>query len=281
MAALDLSPLAGMLESPKRRPARGASLKRHRVVQLAKKLAALRAEGLALYRPLPAVECFHASMAKFRVVDGSNRSGKTNAGAAEATRMLCGVDPYDKYVRQNGMALIVGLDRDHLALMWAKCAEPGAFSKIRDEHTNLWRAVRPDPDDPLHLDPYDLAYCEKWRDAPPLLPERLIKSIVWEEAGKKVPRVVRFTTGWESWWRSSMGKSPQGAHLNGAWIDEQIDNEDFYNEAHRGVVGLAHEPPQHRPRLFWTQRLRISICNSRTCAMMQREAIRVRPHFGS
>ena len=251
MTLLDLSPLASLVPTPKRRPARGASLTRLKAVKLAKRLAALRAESLALYQPLPAAELFHASTAKFRVVDGSNRSGKTNAGAVEACRMLCGVDPYDKYVRKDGIALIIGLNTKHLATMWKKCARPGAFSIIRDEHTNLWRSVRPDPNDPLHLDPYDLAYQEKWKDAPPFLPPRLIKSLAWEDKGKGVPRLVTFFTGWESWWHSSEGKSPQGDHLNGVWLDEHLDNEDFFNEAKRGIVALK-ERSRHIPRLFWS-----------------------------
>lgn len=248
---MNLSPLAGLIEPPKRRPPRGASLKRLRLVKLARKLAKLRAEGLALYRPLPEVERFHASLKKYRVVDGSNRSGKTNSGAVETCRMLCGCDPHDKGIKNDGKALIVGLDGDHLAMMWAKCARPGAFSIIRDEDTRLWRAVRPDPDDPLHLDPYDEAYREQWKDSPPLLPKRMIKSIAWEEKGKGIPRRVTFTNGWDSLWRSSKGDSPQGDHLNWVWIDEQIENEDFFEEGRRGIVALK-ETPQHMPRMIWT-----------------------------
>ncbi len=178
-------------------------------------------------------------------------SGKTNAGAVETCRILCGADPHDKAVKKNAKALIVGLDGDHLAMMWGKCAHPGAFSIIRDEHTNLWRAVRPDPNDPLRLDPYDEAYREKWKDSPPLLPERMIRSIAWEEKGKGIPRRVLLANGWDSLWRSSKGSSPQGEHLNLVWIDEQIENEDFFEEGRRGIVGLK-ETTQHTPRMIWS-----------------------------
>jgi len=214
-------------------------------------LAKIRGEALALYNPLPVAEWFHACMKKYRVMDGSNRAGKTLAAAIEAIRFFLGCDPYDKAIRNNGKAWVVGLDGDHLSLMWSICSKPGAFSKIRDERTGVWRAVRPDPNDPLHLDPYDDAYREKWRDAPPLIPARLIKSAAWEDRSKGIPRKIVFQTGWESLWRSSKGDSPQGDHLNLAWIDEQIENEDFYREAQRGIVGLA-ESPQHIPRLIWS-----------------------------
>lgn len=245
------NPYAGMLSSPNRHAPRGVSLNRVRLVKLAMKLAKIRGEGLALYQPLPEAERFHASLTKIRVLDGSNRSGKTNGGAVETARILCGCDPYDKSVKKNGKALIVGLDGDHIAMMWAKCAQPGAFSKIRDEKTRFWRAVRPDPSDPTRLDPYDEAYCEQWKDAPPYIPARMIHSIAWEEKRKGIPRRVTLKNGWDSLWRSSKGDSPQGDHLNWVWIDEQIENEDFYKEARRGIVAMG-EPKQHIPRMIWT-----------------------------
>jgi len=249
---MDLRALEGYLGiEPNRQQARGATLKHLRLVQLAEQLAALRAEALAMYLPLPKVDRFHASTAKLRVLDGSNRSGKTTGGAFELCRMLCGCDPHDKYPKKNGRALVVGLDGDHLALMWNVCGNPGAFSIIQDEDTKLWRSVRPDRDNPLRLDPYDEAYREKWRDAPPLLPPRLITQVAWEEKAKGVPRVVKLANGWEALWRSSKGDSPQGEHWNGVWFDEHLDNEEFYREARRGIVATK-ETTQHMPRLFWT-----------------------------
>ena len=178
-------------------------------------------------------------------------SGKTTTGAVEMVRAVTGSDPYDKAVKRDGRALCVGLDNDQLALMWKKCASPGAFKIVKDEHTKLFRAVRPDPNDPLHLDPYDLAYQEKWQDAPPLLPPRFIKSVAWEEHGRGVPRKVVLTTGWEIWWRSSKGDPSQGEHLNWGWIDEHIKNEGFFKQMRRGLTGLA-EIKKHSPKMVWS-----------------------------
>ncbi len=223
-----------------------------RVVALARKLAALRAEGLALYQPLPAAEAFHASLKKFRTVTGSNRAGKTCCAAAESCRIWTGSDPYDKAPKRDGASWAIGLDGDHLALMWSICSKPGAFKVIRDEETRLWRAVRPDPNDPTRLDAYDEAYREKWKDAPPLLPPRIIKgNPAWEDKAKGIPRKVTLLNGWEILWRSSKGDSPQGDHLNWVWIDEQIENEDFYDEGKRGLVGLS-EQAKHMPRFVWS-----------------------------
>ena len=208
-------------------------------------------EGLRMYRPLPHLAEVHSSTAKWRIIDGSNRSSKTMTGAAEACRAWLGADPFDKYPRRNGNSLVVGLQLDHIAMIWRKCADQGAFKLIPDEQTGLPRAVRPDPNDPLHLDPYDLAYREKWRDAPPLIPKRMIATLAWEDRSKGQPRFVRFTTGWTVLFRSSDSKAPQGDHYNFGWLDEEIINEGFIAELKRGMVGLD-ELPKHRPKSIWT-----------------------------
>ncbi len=223
-----------------------------RARQLATSLAKRRLEGLKLYRPLPLPGMFHACWAKWRVVVGSNRSSKTLSGLAEAARAFTASDPYDKYQKSNGRALMVGLNNDHLSMMWRKLGEPGAFYIIRDERPPYqWRTVRPDPTDPRRLDPYDLAYKEKWREAPPLLPPRFIKSIAWEDFARRIPRKVVAVTGWDSLWRSSDGDAPQGDHYNFVQLDEEMRNTEFYKEASRGLVAI-HEPPQHAPRGIWT-----------------------------
>lgn len=235
------------------RAGRRSNVRRADILRLVRKLVTMEGESLRLYRPLPAVVPFHESMATWRVLDGSNRSSKTLSAAVESVRAWLGCDPHDKYIKRNGKSLVVGLDGDHIAMMWQKCAEPGPFSLIRDEQTRQWRSVRTDPNNPLVLDPYDTAYCEKWKDAPPLIPPRMIAGrVAWEDRAKGIPRFVRFTTGWNAHWRSSMGKPPQGQHLNHGWFDEHIENGEFYSETVRGLVPLAHEARQHWPRAIWS-----------------------------
>lgn len=216
------------------------------------KLARRKMEGISLYRPFPAAEAFHECGAKWRILDGSNRAGKTLAAAAEAVRAWLGCDPHDKYIRAGGKSLVIGLDGDHIAQMWSKCALPGAFKIIPDEHSGLMRAVRPSKDDPAVLDPYDDAYREKWRDAPPLIPPRMITGqVAWDDKAKGIPRYVRFATGWRVLFRSSEGKSPQGENYHLGWIDEQIANEQFYLELVRGLVALG-ESHRHAPKGIWS-----------------------------
>lgn len=216
-----------------------------------RRLARLKAEGLQLYRPLPHLTNFHASPATWRMLVGSNRSSKSLTGAAEACRAWCGCDPYDKYPKRNGNSLVVGLQLDHIAMLWRKCAEEGAFKVIRDEHTRLWRTVRPNPQNPLELDAYDLAYQEKWRDAPPLIPPRMIITKAMESPAKGIPRFVRFATGWMALFRSSDSKSPQGDHYNLGFLDEEIVNQAFVVELIRGIVALD-EPVHQRPKAIWS-----------------------------
>lgn len=198
---------------------------RVRYASVVKELARRKMEGLALFVPLPHVEPFFKCRAPVRLVDGANQAGKTGHAGAEVAYALTGMDPFKKYPKRNGKALIVGLDGDHLANpMYTKLFIEGEFQIIRDEHTNKWRSVRPDPNDPKHLDPYDLAYKEKWKDAPPLIPDRLVKKTAWEDTAKRIPRITWMENGWSVLWRSSRGKPPQGVQMNLIWADEELFN---------------------------------------------------------
>jgi hypothetical protein len=249
----DLASLGSALAKTQQQKAWGSKAARANAARhIIRRLLSLRAEGLAMYLPMPLGQQFHACHAKWRLADGSNRSGKTMTTAVEAARAWCGCDPYNKYPPKSGNSLVVSLDNDHLSMLWRKCAEPGAFKIIPDEHTKLWRAVRPDPNNPTQIDPYDEAYREKWRDAPPLIPPRMIAGEpAWDEKKRGIPRVVKFTNGWKALFRSSEGKPPQGDHYNLVMFDEEMENTNFYYEAVRGLVSTG-EAPQHAPKGIWS-----------------------------
>ena len=216
------------------------------------KLAKYNLEGLRLFRHLPLGQEFRASEAKWRVAGGGNRAGKTMSGCAEMCEAWLGSGVPGRYPPTGGNSLVVGRDLDHNGMFWRKCAEQGAFQIIRDEHLpHRWRAVRPDPNDPTRLDPYDFAYREKWKDAPPLIPKRMIRGgePAWEDARKRIPRQVDFTTGWRVLFRSSDGNPPQGDHYNAGLLDEEMTNPEFFKELARGLVGLD---PKYKPRGIWT-----------------------------
>jgi hypothetical protein len=208
-----------------------------------------RHEGPALFRFPPTVLPFHRSQAKWRVLDGSNQSMKTTTAAAEVALAFCGRNP--KYRPKSGKAIILGLDEDHLAdPMAVKMLQPGAFKIIQDEITGKWRSVRADPNDPTKLDPYDAAYREKWKDGPPLIPPRFIKSIAWEDRAKGVPRIIEGITEWEMQFRSSRGKPLQGKVFDLPWIDEHIEQDQWFYEIVRGMMALADG--QRTPRGIWS-----------------------------
>lgn len=222
-----------------------------RAAELAAVLAERKAEGLSLYRPIPYLEDFHECRKKWRILDGSNRASKTLTGCVEDCRAWLGCDPYGKYPKTNGKSLVVGLHQDQIAMIWAKCSRPGEFKVIKDEHTGVLRAVRPDPSNPSVLDPYDLAYCEKWQDAPPLIPPRMLTSISWE-ASKVIPHLAEFSTGWRVLFRSTGGSAnpPQGDNYDHVHMDENQGNPEWYKEVSRGIVSVSQAG--YKPLAIWT-----------------------------
>lgn len=219
-------------------------------------------EALRHYMAMPSAEPFHASRATWRLIDGSNRAGKTLTACAEVSRAVTGQDPYGKYPKENGRVLVVGKDGDHLANpLYEKMFRPGAFWMIPDSETGMWRAIRPNPADPVNLAPEDLARRKEWIPAPPLVPQRFIREIAWENKAKRIPRMIRLTTGWEMLWRSSIGDPPQGILLDLAWFDEEILNSTFYSETcarlvDRAGVGIWSATPQAATPQLWELRQR-------------------------
>lgn len=210
------------------------------------KMHTLRNETLQLAHPLPHARELFVTMKKVMIADGSNQSGKTSNAALMVARALCGHDP-KRFPRSNGCAVFVGLDGDHLAdPMFKKLFKPGEFKLIPDEQTGLLRAVRPDPSNPLKLDPYDDAYREKWVDAPPMIPERMVVSHAWEQQNKEIPRVTKLVNGWRILWRSSNGKPPQGIQVHLIWADEELNN------SYRWINEMIPRLIRHGGRLLWS-----------------------------
>jgi len=193
------------------------------VNRLAGRIAQLEMEAIRLAKPLPKAESFHASDKPIRILTGANQATKTFHGILELSRALLGKDPYGKYPKRDGRAIVVGYDQDHLTdPIFRKMFLPGEFKLIRDEHTGKFRAVRPDPNNPTRLDPYDLAYSEKWIDAPPFIPPHQVKH-AWENFAQQIPRISTILpTGWKLLWRSSNSRPPRGRQINIALLDEDL-----------------------------------------------------------
>jgi len=190
-----------------------------------KQMTIARWNAMTLFQPLPHVMDFFESRKAVRILTGSNQSSKTLHSSYEFSRAVRGCDPYRKYPKKNGRALIIGLDGDHLAdPLYTKLFKPGEFQVIRDKETRLWRAVRPDPEDPHVLDPYDLAHEDEWRPGPALIPPSMVVEMAWaEQKSRQIPRVTKLTNGWTILWRSSRSDPPQGGQYDIILADEELD----------------------------------------------------------
>lgn len=201
-----------------------------RLRQLLRLRAEREREALSLYEPVPGAVDFHESKAKTRIVIGSNRAGKTLCTAKEIIDRMLGV--HRTYVtREGGISVYaVGRDQEHIGkALWPKFWHPGQFQIIRDERTGKWRPVRPDQE-------YDIEHKEKWRDAPPLLPERMVRDIAWEAKNKGIPRTCTLKNGSTITFYTGNGQPRRGFDIDGAWVDEELEEEEWIYELYRGLT---------------------------------------------
>jgi hypothetical protein len=217
-------------------------------IRWVKKLLAREMEAIALYEPLPLSALFHSCNALWRIVDGSNRAGKTLAASAESAFAATGTHPHNAYPPRNGLAMFVGLERKHLRLMYRNLFCEGSFKLVKDEFTGLPRSVRWDRANPTCLQPYDESMREKWFDAPPLIPPRMVLHASFDEP--EVPRLIRLTNGWRMMFQSAAGEPDRGSHYNYAYFDEEMPDPRFYDEAHRGLTRIWETFAQ-RPKGVW------------------------------
>lgn len=195
---------------------------------VAAELARRRVEGLELYEPLPVQAAFLACPARYRLVRGSNRSGKTLVAAVEVARALTGRDPFGKYPLRDGVCFAVGRAEQHVGeVMYRKLFRAGAVRMIRDEATGRWRAFRPWEDRERE------AFA---KPAPPLIPPRMVLETAWTDKKKNVPGLVRLATGWEVHFFSSLGKPPKGSAIDLFWFDEEIVDPSWYPEMAARIV---------------------------------------------
>lgn len=244
--------------SPRRTAPASPYQSKDQLVAVLKKLSSLEMETLLLYTALPAFEPFHASRATWRLLICGNQTSKTSSAAVEVGRWATDTDPYRKYKTGLGKALAIGLDEAHLAdPMAKKLFHPGGFKLIRDERTKLYRFLRPDPNDPQRLDPYDEAYRETWIDAPPIIPPRFFaRRPAMKSAAAGVPLSYEFITGKVLEFRSSKSKEKQGDQNHFGWIDEEIEHGGHFTELCRSFMvpkgcGIWSATPQKASFHLW------------------------------
>lgn len=216
----------------------------HQRLQLRKVIAELenrKTESLRLFEPSPFQASFLACTAKEAVLQKGNQAGGTTVGAVEMARCLTGQDPFGKYAEKDGVAVVVGFKEDHIGMViYRYLFMPGAFRIIKDNGD--WRVFRP--------------WQDKGREseampAPPLIPSRFIKEIVWEKRAKRIFKSVYFTTGWELKAFSSRANPAQGFCASLVWFDEDLERDDWYDEM---VARLSMSPEKTGKKglLRWT-----------------------------
>lgn len=224
--------------------------------ELIQHIGSVYKDALALYKPLPRAEEFHACMAHTRLLSGSNRSSKTTSALVEMARLARGMDPYRKLPRTDLRMLILGPTEDHLSKpIYEKLARPGAFAIVKDVEHGFWRAVRPDPNNPAQLDPVDDARRAEWQPAPPLIPLRP-KQVAWVDRGREIPSLFKLDNGSEIMFRSSMADLKRGIHLHAAMPDEEIERSEHISELQarlldkEGYLFWSYTPQHATPVLY-------------------------------
>lgn len=183
-----------------------------------------RLESLKLYEPTPIQDRFHRSNKKECLLQAGNQFGKSLCAFVETARAVTGQDPYNKYPKENGVAACVGFKEDHIGIVIHKYLfRAGAFKIIRDKATGKWRSWKP-------WEPDDKAREKECKPAPPLIPKRFIKKIVWLKRGKHIFDFVEFHNGWVLYARSSKSEPMQGNQLDLAHIDEDLERAEWYSE---------------------------------------------------
>jgi hypothetical protein len=206
-----------------------------------KELGDRRIEALKLFEPAPHQAPFFACHADERIVRGGNRGGKTLSVCVELARALTSQDPYEKFPLTDGRAIVVGKDLMHCSkVLFRKLFKPGAFKIIKDPDTRKWRAFRP-------WNPWDAANEKLCRPAPPLIPQRFYSNsqIAWENKKDEIARTVRFTTGWELSFFSSLGAPPQGWDVDLALFDEEIEHHAWYPEIAARLLDRRKKHPAY------------------------------------
>ena len=197
---------------------------RREALRVAKHLVGLQTEALRVFVPLPAQRRVVKTKAKRLVIRGGNRSGKTLSGAWKLADRVCEESPGGA----RGCALVVSLDLSLLAKnCYEKLFEKGAFLVCKDCSM-----------------PCSTCRCGQGFDgrsvpAPPLIPRRLVKRIVWLDKARRIPDRVYLWTGWQIDFRSceSGREKFQGTAYGKVWVDEEGgSDEGVMNEIERGLI---------------------------------------------
>lgn len=188
-------------------------------------------EPLAVYRPTPAQEAFHKSHARYRIVVGGNRAGKTLCAAIEFASVFTGMPvldcqgqpiPWKFGWKPEGLTLwSIAFDQKYIAqTIHRMLFEPGVFLLLKQPDGTY---VTFNPEIPEHKARED--ECIK---SEPLIPERFIQGgygegLKYEDLGKRVINEAHGVNGTRAFFFPSTSRDAKGGddvHL--LWPDEDI-----------------------------------------------------------
>jgi hypothetical protein len=204
-------------------------------------------ETLRIWRPLPQHVEFFMSPAKYRILRGGNRSGKSSAAFVEVASAAMGipvVGPDDqpmpmKFPTDRPLTIwIVGWDEAHIGgTVHRMLFTNKAFRMIRDQETQKWRCWRPwEADDKARES--EVKFC------PPLIPPSAVAGWVWKKVGAHVFEQCNLKNGTIIRAFSSYSEPPQGEPVDLVLIDEDIQNEEFIDEMKRRIM-------DYKGRFIW------------------------------
>jgi hypothetical protein len=183
-----------------------------------------RIESLRLYEPLPFQDRFHSCNAKEALIQAGNQVGKSLCAFVEDARAATGQDPYEKYPKENGIMVCLGMDEGHIGRTIHKYLfRQGAFKIIKDLESHQWRAWKPWIEE-------DWARKDDAQPAPPLIPERFVKRFAWKKRAQHVFEVCELTNGWTIYAMGSKGEPAQGFQADLVHIDEDLERPEWYDE---------------------------------------------------
>lgn len=135
----------------------------------------------------------------------------------------------------------IGLSVSHFSTIYRLLFRSGLYKRIKDKETGKWRAFQP-----WHED--DESRRDECRGSFPLIPPHEIdhKSLAWYSKAKNELTHVLLPGKAEIWCFPSTAREPrQGEPVDVIWIDEAIENPEFYSE---WLMRL----PDNRGRIFWS-----------------------------
>ncbi len=214
--------------------------KAYRIAELAKAKDRADRESLYVYRPFPATERVHRSRAREIIIYGGKRASKSVTTCHEFGSRVTGLPIYgidgNPLPRNYPVSTpddpllywIIGWDVKHLSqtiykLLFKK-GMGGTLRAIKDEVTGQYRIWN-------RANPADVARKKESKLTEPVIPERLIKNIVWESESSNYFEFVELTNGARIYCYPSSARNPkQGDAVAGIWIDEDIQQYDHLQE---------------------------------------------------